>query len=243
MALKRKINKADYEKLDKAIQLEYKVDGDDFVLDAEGFEDVTPLKRAKDREVQLHNETKEELKTANEELKILRKANGDIATLEKSWQKKFDDSETKHKDEVTKLRGHVQVLSSDGEAVKLASTLAGDNAQLLLPHIKARLVTDLDGDKPLVRVLDKEGKPSALSLGDLEKEFREDKRFSPVVIASKASGSGASGSGGTGGNGGAGTSQKKFHELNDKERTDWYKSDQAGFQKAAADYKASLRPY
>ena len=37
-----------------------------------------------------------------------------------------------------------------------------------------------------------------------------------------------------GSNGGAGSGGKKFKELNDQERTDWYKRDPAGFETAAA---------
>ena len=51
MALKRKITKADYDKLAADLKTEYVADGDDnYRLDLDGEEDTGALKRAKDRE-------------------------------------------------------------------------------------------------------------------------------------------------------------------------------------------------
>lgn len=62
---------------------------------------------------------------------------------------------------------------------------------VILPHIKSRLSADLEGDKPRTVVLDENGQPSALTIEELSKEFIENKDFSSIIIASKASGSGA----------------------------------------------------
>lgn len=240
MSLKRKITKAEYEKLHEAIKVEYKAEGEEFVLDAEGFDDASALKRAKDREKELRTDAEAENAKLTSELKTLREANGNIATLEASWKKQLADANETHRKEVTRLTNFLNSSLVDGVAQKIATELAGDNAEILVPHIKARLTANLEGDKPLTRVLDKEGKPSAISVDDLAKEFRENKRYAPLVIVSKASGSGAaggsgSGDSGAGAGGGAPTGQKKFHELNDQERTALFKNNRPEFDRLVAE--------
>ena len=56
MALKKKLTKAEYEKLSEHIKAEYIEDGDGFRLDIDGDEDTGALKRAKDREAQLRRQ-------------------------------------------------------------------------------------------------------------------------------------------------------------------------------------------
>lgn len=231
MSLKRKITKAEYEKLHEAIKVEYKAEGEDFVLDAEGFDDASALKRAKDREVETRKEAEAALVTANSELKILREAKGDIVVLEKSWKTKQLEADELHKKEVTRLTNFLNSSLVDAVAQKISTELAGENADILVPHVKLRLSANLEGDKPLTRVLDAEGKPSAMSVDELTKEFRGNKRYAPLVIQSMASGGGAAGGGGNGGVGGAGTGQKKFHELNDQERTALYNTNRPEFDR------------
>ncbi|WEM33661.1 head scaffolding protein [Pseudomonas phage PSA-KC1] len=57
-----------------------------------------------------------------------------------------------------------------------------------MPHIKSRLMADFEGDTPVTRVLDKDGKPSALTIDELANEFVANKDFSAIITASKASG-------------------------------------------------------
>ena len=59
---------------------------------------------------------------------------------------------------------------------------------MLLPHIKARLQADFEGDAPVTRILDKEGKVSAMTVEELSAEFVANKDFSAIITASKASG-------------------------------------------------------
>ena len=97
MALKKKITKEDHAKLSDALKSEYVEDGDGFRLDVDGEEDTGALKRAKDREAQLRREAEAKLREAQEQLDALgsddARKKGDIATLEKSWQKKIEDCE------------------------------------------------------------------------------------------------------------------------------------------------------
>lgn len=191
MALKKKLSKAEYEKLSDAIKAEYIEDGDGFRLDIDGDEDTGALKRAKDREAQLRRDAEAKLREAQEELDRINgddaRKKGDIATLEKSWQKKLDDQKAEYEGRVGKLTAHTTKTLVDNVATQIATKISNAPA-LLLPHIKSRLQADFEGDSPVTRVLDKDGKPSAMTVEELAAEFVANKDFSAIITASKASG-------------------------------------------------------
>lgn len=235
MALKRKITKAELDALPTPIAAEYRADGDDFVLQAEGFDDPVELKRAKEHEVTARKAAETEVTRLKTQLATIQQTDalrtGDVAALEASWKEKLAIQKADSKVALDQKDRFIQSTLVDSVATSIAAELSGDNAALLLPHITPRLVADLSGERPLTRIVDKDGKPSALSVDDLKKELSGNKLFAPIIIASKASGGGAAGKSG---NGGAGTGQKKFNELNDQERTDWFKRDPDSFQQASA---------
>lgn len=192
MALKKKITKAEFEKLNEAFKTEYKEDGENFVLDLEGEEDTGALKRAKDRESQLRKDAEKALREAQEQLEALgtddARKKGDIATLEKSWQSKQDAMKTEYESKLEKFQGFSSKALVDNKALALANELFGKNAAIAMPHVKSRLKADFEGDEPATRVLDQNGQISALTLDDLKKEFAGNKDFASILIASKASG-------------------------------------------------------
>lgn len=191
MALKKKLTKEEYSKLSDHIKAEYIEDGDGFRLDIDGDEDTGALKRAKDREAQLRRDAEAKLREAQEELDRINgddaRKKGDIATLEKSWQKKLDDTKAEYEGKVSKLTAHTTKTLVDNVATQIASKISNAPA-LLLPHIKSRLQADFEGDAPVTRVLDKDGKPSAMTVEELAAEFVANKDFSAIITASKASG-------------------------------------------------------
>ena len=191
MALKKKLTKAEYEKLSEHIKAEYIEDGDGFRLDIDGDEDTGALKRAKDREAQLRRDAEAKLREAQEELDRINgddaRKKGDIATLEKSWQKKLDDAKAEYEGKLGKLTSHTKTQLVDNVAQQIASKISNAPA-LLLPHIKTRLQADFEGDAPVTRVLDKDGKVSAMTVEELTAEFVANKDFSAIITASKASG-------------------------------------------------------
>jgi hypothetical protein len=244
MALKLKLTKAEHAALDPKLQAEYKAAGDEFVLDAE-IEDTGELKRALDRERLEKKAEKERADKVAKELQDTKDATarstGDIATLEKSWKDKEKTNNDAHKAEIEKRDNHLKKLLVEQVATALAAELGGDNAALLLPHITPRLTADMTGETPFTRVLDKDGKPSALNVEDLKKEISGDARFKAVIIASKASGGGANGqgrkpNGGVPEAGGA----KKLKDMGDAERKEWFTRDPEGFNAAVAADKAAL---
>lgn len=191
MALKRKLTKDEHAKLPDALKAEYKADGDGFALDVDGDEDTGALKRAKDREVQLRKEAEEreaELKRQLDEMgSDDARKKGDIKTLEASWKSKNEADKADAKKKIDSLSSQLNKHLIDNVAQAMATKISKAPA-LLLPHIKARLQADLTGDEPLTRVLDAQGKVSALSLADLEAEFVANKDFSAIIVASRASG-------------------------------------------------------
>ena len=191
MALKKKLTKEEHSKLPDHLKAEYIEDGDGFRLDIEGDEDTGALKRAKDREAQLRREAETKLREAQEQLDALgnddARKKGDIQTLEKSWQKKLEDQKSEYEGKVSKLTSHTTKTLVDNVATQIATKISNAPA-LLLPHIKSRLQADFEGDSPVTRVLDKDGKPSAMTVEELAAEFVANKDFSAIITASKASG-------------------------------------------------------
>ena len=132
---------------------------------------------------------------------------GDIEALEKSWGEKLSKREAELLKEIEGRDGHLNKMLVDNVAQSLAAKLSISPA-VIMPHIKSRLQAEFKDGAGATRVLDATGKPSAMTLEELETEFRNNKDFAPIIIGSKASGSGAGGAG----SGGAPTGQPKTYQ-------------------------------
>ena len=191
MALKKRITKEEHSKLADALKFEYVEDGDGFRLDVDGDEDTGPLRRAKDREAQLRRDAEKRAKEAEDRLAELEgddaRKKGDIATLEKSWQKKLDDANAASQAKIDKLTSHTTKTLVDNVALSVATKIS-NAPSIILPHIRARLQANFDGDEPTTVVLGKDGKPSAMTIDELSAEFVANKDFSAIITGSKASG-------------------------------------------------------
>ncbi|MGV5004834.1 hypothetical protein ACVCFZ_05160 [Acinetobacter variabilis] len=186
---------------------------------------VDELLAEKKAEQQKRKEAEEQ---ARKEAEENARKNGNIEALEKSWGEKFTARETELLNEKKALEAQVYKLTVGSKATELAAKLAVPGSDsVLLPHISNRLQVETVDGEIKIRVLDLQGKPSALSIEDLEKEFRANEAFKPLIRASNASGSGASG-----GQGGGAT--KKPSEMNQTERAAWQKDDPEGFAQAVA---------
>lgn len=179
MALAFKINKKTFEALSDEMKAEYvagEKDGE-FVLDVNGLpeqEDTGPLQRALEKE--------------RDTVKALKK---DVGTL-KAQIADFPDVDAmkaEHEATTGKYKKFTENALIDGAAATLAAKISNAPA-VLLPHIKARLVADMEGDAPTTKVLGADGKPSELTIDKLGEEFVANKDFASIIIASKASGSG-----------------------------------------------------
>lgn len=211
MALKKSVTIVDFAKLDKTTQSLYKaepVDGN-HVLDLEGEEDIGALKRAKEREVEENKELRKKLKDIEDaaavEAEKARKAaekaareSGDVKALEKSWQDKHAAEQKKLQDQLAQKDAALVELTVGNTATAMAAKIS-TAPDLILPHISKRLRSEIVDGKAVVKVVDVNGQPSALTVAELEQEFVANKSFAAILTGSKASGGGAQGGGGGGG--------------------------------------------
>ena len=146
----------------------------------------------------LLNEKKEARKKAEqaeiekqEEAQKLAKAAGDLEAYEKSWSEKLNKINSSHETEVNELKNLITSVTSGKAATDLANKIAVQgSAIVLLPHIESRLTTEIINGKPETKILDQDGKISALTLQDLEDEFKTNPAFAPLLLGSKSNGSG-----------------------------------------------------
>jgi hypothetical protein len=221
MALKHKLETL--EGLAEPVAKEYKevVEGDKkhYILDLDGAyvsdEPIDALKNAKNYEKKARQDAEKKAKESDtkllslqEEIDEMRRGNipkGDVEKLEKSWKEKMDKAVVDRDTQIQARDKTLQRILVENIANKMAGEISAA-PDLILPHIKARLTTELNDGEYVTRVLDKDGKPSALGIEELQKEITADKRFSLIIKGSKASGGGASGDGSGGGKGRSGAS-------------------------------------
>lgn len=204
--------------LPDALKGEYEQgEGGKFYLKVDGFEDgcahpaVGALVRAKKREADARAKAETAAKEAREKLEaketeMEQRLEGalpksDVEALRKSYSDKAAARETELTGQITVRDNALKSVLVDSVALGLATRLAMEgSAPVLLPHILPRLSVEIGSDgKAVTRVLDKEGKPSAATLADLEKEIVGTAMFAGVLIGSKATGGGAKGGNGGGG--------------------------------------------
>jgi hypothetical protein len=234
----------------ESLRAEYKEQDGKFYLDIDGLDDhhgVGALVRAKGYEKENARKANEkvtqltsDLESVRNELEELRKngiPKGDVDKLEQSYKTKFAGEEKKLTDKIASLTTKLEKHLLDEQAMKLATELAAkpEYIELLMPHIRNRMT--LEGDEHTLRVLDKDGAPSALNMDDLKKELQANKAFAAILTGSKATGGGA---GGGQGGGAALRNNKKFNDLNEAERTEWHREDPEGFRAAAAAARAEV---
>lgn len=231
------------EGLDDAQKALYKLDekSGKYHLDVDPA-DIPDVNGLKTKVQELLDEKKEEQRKAREAAEKAAKASGDIAALEQSWQTRLDTETGALKTESQKKDAMLARLTVGRAATEIAAELAVVNngvssAKALLPHIERRLTMEMDGDEVKVRVLDVNGKPSAMTLEQLKDEFRNDPVFAPLISASKAGGSGADGSKDNGGGG----ATKKFKDMNESERTELHRKDPAEFKRQKAEFDAEQK--
>ena len=228
MALKAKIDKATYDALPDAVKAEYKPDGEGFKLDLDDTEIAAEMRRARDREKQRADDAEAARVEAERKLSEVEgndaRKRGDLDSIERSWKDKLTKAETDAKGREDKLKSQLSTLLVTDKAREIAQEISTAPA-VLLPHIVAKLTADLEGETPTTRVLGDDGKPTALTLDDLKKSFVDSKDFAPIIIGSKATGSG-----GAGGNQGGGAS-KQPSEYTEAERIELFRRDRAEFNR------------
>lgn len=203
MALKYEVEKLD--DVDESMRELYEEKGGKFVLKVEGVpapdNDLAERLRKLEANNQSLLEEKRKAKEAADkaQLEAARKA-GDLEAVEKSWKDKLKALEEERAQERANLESVVQKMTADQSASQLAAEVFGQHAKIALPHIRSRLKTEVHEGTATIRVLDAEGKPTAMSLDDLREEFRNNPDYASIVVGSRAKGSGSPPNSGAGGN-------------------------------------------
>lgn len=219
MPIKRLITADEFSKLVPQFQGEYKKQDDgSYVLDLTDYEDPAALKRAKDFEKKEAAEAKRLLKEAQDNLSALTEERdnlikgaipkADVEKLESSYKTKLAAREKELTAQIETANAGLQKLLVDNVAKTLAAELSTAPA-VMIPHIKSRLRAEKNTAGEFeTKILDADGKLSALTIEDLKKEFIDNKDFSAILVGSKGSGGGAGGNGG-----GGGASPKKLKDM------------------------------
>lgn len=189
---------ASLDDVDETLRNLYEEKDGEFVLKVAGLPEPEDVSGLKANYARLMDEKKEQQRLAREAqaekdrlAEEAARKTGDIATLEASWQAKFQEREAQLLAEAKSHQDKVLKLTVGSEAQKLAQKLAVQgSSDVLLPHIKHRLYLKDDGS---VGVLDSQGGLSAATIDDLEKEFRTNAAFKPLLAADCGSGGGATG--------------------------------------------------
>ncbi len=205
--MKHKLSKEEFDKLSDDFKKEYKAEGEEYVLTVEGLEDNGALKRAKDYEKEKRQkaeaklrETEDKVVELEDKVTELQGSAPDTKKLEESWKQKLDKV-IKEKDEANAvLVKEIERMCVDDVSSSVARDLS-DSPDVLTPHIKSRLMVEMEGGKAKTRIKDADGNPSALTLDELKTEFRSNASFAAVIKGSEGSGSGANGGQGGKGNG------------------------------------------
>jgi len=199
------------EGVDEAVRALYTEKDGKFVLGIEGLPQPEDVSGLKSKVEELLGEKKAAEKKAREaeeaarlEREELARKSGNVEELERSWSEKYNRREAELngtlEQERTTLSTQIRDLTVGRTATDIASALTiPGSAKALLPHIERRLSVEQRDGKPVVVVLDQQGKLSAATLDELKAEFANDTAFAPLIAGSKASGGGANGAGGGGG--------------------------------------------
>ena len=164
----------------------------------------------------------EKLRIEREALEEAARQKGDWQALEDSYKAKLAEKETEFTSQAETLRKQVYKLTVGDQALKLASEISKSHAiGIMTPFIEQRLTLDENNN---VRVLDLQGKPSAMTIDDLKQEFKANAMFQDIVVANNSSGGGATG----GGQGGGAAKNPK--EMTEQERIDLYNRDPVLFK-------------
>lgn len=227
MALKRILESLDGVPADVAKEYT-EVDGK-FVLDIEG-DDLTPLKNAKNHEREAHNQTKAKLIKAEQDLLDLRRgavSKDDLDAIETSYKGKLTEGEEREK----ALKKRIDRLTIGSKATEIANKLFTAPG-LVTSMIAKRLTVEIEEDgEPVYRVKGQDGKASALTLADLEKELVANEELRAILKGSSGSG----GQGGGQGGGGGGGATKKLSEMTEAERIALYRSNPDEFRRLKAE--------
>lgn len=187
------ITKAEYDALDDTQKAFYEAKGDDYQFTVEGLPDVSGMQAKMQELLDERKRDQQARKEADEKAKkdadAAARARGDIEALDKSWGEKLAAEQAAHAATRQRYLGQVQDLTVNKTAQELATKLFGEGAGPLLHNVSSRLeLEEAESGDLKVRVKGRDGTKSAVTLEELEKEFRNDKAFAPFLVQTRATG-------------------------------------------------------
>lgn len=209
MAVAYKVSKEVYGTLSEEMKAEYSLVGSEYVLDLDGGPDA---KAGAKLDAERSRRRAAEKRATDAEAKVteLEDSYSDTSAAIAAANKKAETAEQKLTAANTAHNTYLETSMLDGEALKIATALNKQSPKMFIPHLRAQLGLDTsDPLKPVVYVKGDDGKRSDKTVADLEKNFRDNKEWSPYIMASQASGGGASKPGGANGNGIPGSGAKQ----------------------------------
>ena len=222
------------ENIDESLQGLYEQTDTGYQLKVTGIpepekEDLSGLKNKVDELLREKKAASQKAREAAEEADAARleaaKKGNDTEALDKSWQEKFNAREVELKKELDELSGTLVKLTSGQTATKIAAEIAVQgSADVLLPHLERRLRTEFRDGSPVTVVLDKDGKPSAMSVDELKAEFQNSAAFAPLIVGTKANGAGRTGGNESSGAGINEVSRSEFDRMNQAQRANFAKN-------------------
>jgi len=222
------------ENIDESLQGLYEQTDTGYQLKVTGIpepekEDLSGLKNKVDELLREKKAASQKAREAAEEAEAARleaaKKGNDTEALDKSWQEKFNAREIELKKELEELSGTLVKLTSGQTATKIAAEIAVQgSADVLLPHLERRLRTEFRDGSPVTVVLDKDGKPSAMSVDELKAEFQNSAAFAPLIVGTKANGAGRTGGNESSGAGVNEVSRSEFDRMNQAQRANFAKN-------------------
>lgn len=222
------------ESIDETLQGLYEQTDTGYQLKVTGIpepekEDLSGLKNKVDELLREKKAASQKAREAAEEAEAARleaaKKGNDTEALDKSWQEKFNAREVELKKELEELSGTLVKLTSGQTATKIAAEIAVQgSADVLLPHLERRLRTEFRDGSPVTVVLDKDGKPSAMSVDELKAEFQNSAAFAPLIVGTKANGAGRTGGNESSGAGVNEVSRSEFDRMNQAQRANFAKN-------------------
>ena len=222
------------ENIDETLQGLYEQTDTGYQLKVTGIpepekEDLSGLKNKVDELLREKKAASQKAREAAEEADAARleaaKKGNDTEALDKSWQEKFNAREVELKKELDELSGTLVKLTSGQTATKIAAEIAVQgSADVLLPHLERRLRTEFREGSPVTVVLDKDGKPSAMSIDELKAEFQNSAAFAPLIVGTKANGAGRTGGNESSGAGVNEVSRSEFDRMNQAQRANFAKN-------------------
>jgi len=195
--MKFKITKTAFDKLGDELKLEYKPDGDHYVLQIEGQpaeEGSAALRNALERERTDNADLRGQLKELNTKLTTAEEkaAGGDKEAQREVTRltKKIETMTVEHDGKIKAKDTAIANSHRDSTVAALAAKISTSPA-VITPHLANRLEVTIDPDTnlPKVSVKGKDGKiDPALTIDKLGEEFVANPEFKGIIRASGASG-------------------------------------------------------